>query len=472
MANKVSFIIQLKDKFGRTARKIGRQFAGIQKSADKANRSITQFAKKGQASLQRFSRKAAKTGAIMTAGLTAPILLLSRSMIRAASDAEETANKFNQVFDDVGGRANKVADDFSKNFGVAGSTARKMIGDTGDLLSGFGFAGDAALEMSKKVAILSSDLASFANIQGGATDVSQRITKALLGETESLGVLGVKILQNTKEFRREVKIKSRSLRISVQQAKALVILNEITRQSAKSVGDVSRTWNDYANVVRRSEEANKDLREGFGKILLPLATKLTLALTDLVNWVGNLSRPMKVITLSIAAFVAVLGPALLLLSGVAFVLGALSLPIILITAGIVGLGVALAAFAMNFDSIVLFVSDGFTAIANVASNVGALISAVFSDVWGGLASGFMSFVNMAIGRMNTLLTPLNFVIEKLGGTGFKIESIRAPIAPSANMNASLNGQITVSASPGTQVRQTSMVSSGNGLNIGMNMVTQ
>ena len=204
MASKVSFIIQLKDKFGPVADKVSKKFLIMERNARRTNKEIDKQSKKFKG-LRDQSKRFAAQGIAATAAITVPVLLMSKAMIDAASDATETANKFNSVFDTVEAKANKVADNFAKSFGTAGSTSRKLIGDTGDLLVGFGFTGEAALEMSRKVNELAADLTSFQNVEGGVESASSALTKALLGETESAKSLGIVIRQNTAEFRSQVK---------------------------------------------------------------------------------------------------------------------------------------------------------------------------------------------------------------------------------------------------------------------------
>jgi hypothetical protein len=47
--------------------------------------------------------------------------------------------------------------------------------------------------------------------------------------------------------------------------------------------------------------------------------------------------------------------------------------------------------------------------------------------------------------------------------------VTAPTAPMSPIGGTINGQIVVSAAPGASVKQTSMTTQGNGLNVGMNM---
>lgn len=485
MANKVSFIIQLKDQFGRVASKVNRQFEKMKRTADKAKRSIRDFAKKAQASLGNLGKKAAATGAIMTAALTVPIGLMAKQMIDAASDAEETASKFATVFENVGGKAEQVARDFAKNFGVASSTAKKLIGDTGDLFVGLGASEGAALDLSKRVQELASDLASFQNIQGGTAQASEALTKGLLGETDNLKSLGIIVSLGDKKFKRLVKTIQRTKGITEKQARAEAILQEAIKQSGKAIGDTQRTWDSYANVVRRNDEATKELNESFGRLMIPIATKLTVTLTKLVKWVDNLSPGMKKIVLVLAGLVAIGGPLLLVLGGIATAFSVISLPVLAVSAAILGLIAAGVLLAANWEGVIGGLKAMWQGFLDFIDDVFGGIGDTFTLLFEGrLIDAMKSWANVGIKIVNKLIEPLDFIANLLGfdaGTikipEFNIniddavlKRMETPGAPVQAANGTLDGQITVAAAPGAQVKETSMTSTGSGLNVGMNMV--
>lgn len=471
MANKVSFIIQLKDQFGRTAEKVRRQFDGIQKSADKANKSVQSFSKKASESLNKFGKKAATTGAAMTAGITVPIGLMASSMIKAASDAEETANKFNAVFSDVGAKANSVSKEFAANFGITNSTAQELISNTGDLLVGFGFAGDEALELSKKVNELASDLTSFQNVEGGVTSASNALTKALLGETESAKSLGIVIRQNDKDFRNRVKTISRFQRKTRQQAKAIAILEIATRQSGKAVGDVSRTWDDYASVQRRAMESNKEMRRSFGEILIPIANKLQNLIIKITKGLSNLQPGTKEMILIFAALAAVAGPLVLVLGGIAISIAALMTPIGLAVAAVGLLAVAGTLLALRWEGVL----GGLTMMWRQFSDfvhtqikaIGDTFTAIFE---GRFIDAVRTATNFAIRAFNALIAPISFIGNALGFENLKIPEVSAKSAPSKSFNGSLEANVNVSASPGSKIDSSSVSGRSQGFDLGYNMV--
>jgi len=208
---------------------------------------------------------------------------LSTVLKNSARDAEETTNKFLTVYESIQDSATKTADVLAESYGMASTTAMELLGNTGDLLVGFGFAEDKALEMSKAVNELAVDLASFQNYAGGAEGASVALTKAILGETESAKALGIVIRQDTKWFKNNVKMLVETTGVTEQQAKAQTIMQIAYKQSSKAVGDFGRTQHQLANKERILEERVKNLKEELGKGLIPVFGALTTASIGIVD---------------------------------------------------------------------------------------------------------------------------------------------------------------------------------------------
>lgn len=208
---------------------------------------------------------------------------IGKVFVDAASDAEETQNKFDVVFRDMKQNAEDTATALADGFGLSEQAAKDLLAGTGDLLAGFGFTQEAALELSTDVQNLAGDLASFQNLE--TADVSDRITKALTGETESLKALGVVIRQDTKEYKDRIAAVMEAENVNITQAKSLVNLAIITEQSANAIGDFARSQDSFANQTRIAQAATEDLKAAMGEALLPVAT-------NAVTLFGKLARNM------------------------------------------------------------------------------------------------------------------------------------------------------------------------------------
>jgi hypothetical protein len=227
---------------------------------------------------------ALRTGYLALAAILGGVVVRTiGNFIKKASDAEEITSKFNVVFSKLGREATQAAKDLANGFGLTNIQAKKLLGNTGDLLTGFGFTQEAALDLSTKIASLGADLASFTNLEGGAEEASKRLTSALTGETEGLKALGIVVRQDTKQFQDRVKAIQESEGVTVQQAKSLAILEQATIQSKNAIGDFQRTQEGTANQIRIFKNNVEDLIIAVGQRLLPAFNGMLQFFNKLLN---------------------------------------------------------------------------------------------------------------------------------------------------------------------------------------------
>ena len=376
MANKsfvVQYVIKAREDFGAAARKVGRASDFMREKINKAKKSLAEF-----------TVNAKRNGAILSATVTAPILLMARSLKDAARDAQETSSKFDTVFKGLSKESQSAANNLAANFGLSGTAAKQMLGDTGDLLTGFGFTKDSALNLSTQVNELAVDLASFTNFSGGAKGASDALTKALLGERESLKSLGVAILDKDVKTKVSELIAKGQRFESMRQAKAVATLAIAVEQSKNAIGDFARTSHELANQERITSSRIQDLKESFGKALLPVALVLTKAIRSIVETLQELSPGAKKVIIVIAGIAAVIGPLLLLIGGLAVALPAIAAGFALFS------GVSLAALAP-----VAAAALGIAAAAElIRRNWGGI-----SSFFGGIAGGISSTLGPTLGRL-------------------------------------------------------------------------
>jgi hypothetical protein len=235
-----------------------------------------------QSDLGSFTKKSIAGFALVGTAIAGSLVVAGASLIKIASDAQETENKFNEVFSGLEKSSNEMAKNLAKNFGLSSRESKKLLGDTGDLLSGFGFAKDSALSFSNQVQELAADLTSFQNFEGGVEGASRAITAALTGETEKMKALGVVIRQGTTEYKNNVKQLMKNKSLTELQAKATENLRIITEQSKNSIGDYGRTSKQLANQLKLTGKIWDDLTVGVGVFLMEVtgAEDATLSFND------------------------------------------------------------------------------------------------------------------------------------------------------------------------------------------------
>ena len=187
-----------------------------------------------------------------------------KNSINVASESQEMISKYGEVFDGMGGQAEDAAKRFADSFDLAGATAKEMLANTGNLLQGMGATKEESLDMSVSVNTLAADLASFTNNQGGASAASEAITKALLGEKESMKTLGIAILDSDVNARVAKNGQSELTGTALKLAKAQATLQLITEQASNAIGDYARTSDSVANSQKRAAERTKELQIAIG----------------------------------------------------------------------------------------------------------------------------------------------------------------------------------------------------------------
>ncbi len=218
------------------------------------------------------------------------IAKVSAELINAASDAEEVGNKFNVVFRDISDDAEAAAENLADNFGLSGTAAKELLGNTGDLLTGFGLTQEAALDLSEQTNQLAVDLASFTNAEGGAEAVSAALTSAYTGERDSLKSYGIVITEAMVQAQELKEAKEGLIFASDAEAQSHATLTLALEQSKNAIGDFERSSDSYANQLRVAQAAVDDLKVVMGEGLLPIATEsisifagLTTKLTEFIQ---------------------------------------------------------------------------------------------------------------------------------------------------------------------------------------------
>lgn len=285
------------------AKEAARDFNALDKSLNKTEKGLKGVDKQADKTSDSFNGlRGAITAAVGVIAIR-ELAQFSKGLVDVASNAEETANKFNVVFSGVRGEAEATAQALAKGYGLASQEAQKLLSDTGDLLTGFGFSQQGALELSTQLNALAVDLASFTNIEGGSERAAAALTSALFGETEAAKSLGIVLTQDV------VKAKVAALRASGElttetdkEAKAIATLQLAYEQSKNAIGDFARSQDSYANQTRIANSITEDLSESIGSRLLPAATSGIELFNDLAGAIRDAFREADSSPLRTVAF--------------------------------------------------------------------------------------------------------------------------------------------------------------------------
>lgn len=368
----------------------------VRAAASKMKQSFEDWDKGAGGTISKIRDKAL----IGTATITLPFLLAANSMKNAARDAGETESKFGVVYRNVIKQANAATEGLIKNYGMARDEAQRMLSDTGDLLSGFGFSQETALDISNQVQKLAVDLASFTNIEGGAARASEALTKALLGEREMVKALGIAILEKDVMAKVSTLVSQGHRFETLRQAKAYATLVLATEQSKNAIGDYARTRAELANQEREANAAFRNMWVSFGAILIPVFAKITELKKRFYTFMDGLSPKAKKIILIIGAIIATIAPLIVVITTV--ILAAVAMKFAFMFAGAVIVG----ALAPLLPLIAAIAAGGF-AIYLAWDKIKQFFSGFNSSFWASASEG--------LNNMTESLKRLAAVVSNLFG---------------------------------------------------------
>lgn len=296
----------------------------IQRSLNTIN--FDQFSKALENTQQKLTNFGNKAGIF----LTAPLALLGKQAISAASDMNELQSKFQQVFKELTPAATEWAD-------VTGEAVNRSKLDFMDYLStlqavfsGMGFARGEAAELSKSLALLGVDLASFHNTAD--PDAVRDLTSAITGEHETVKKYGV--LLNDASLDQELfnmGIQG-GTKDATELQKVLARFNVIMNSTKDAQGDAARTSEGFANQLRGMQSELREASAAMGQALLPAALDIVKVVTNLAEGFNGLSEGTKTFVVEFGVVAAVLSPVALGLNGLITIVSS-------VTTGLAALGV-------------------------------------------------------------------------------------------------------------------------------------
>lgn len=307
-------------------------FAQLKSDADAADGRLRRLS----ASLGGFGSSMTKAGAAMTAGVTAPLVMLGRAFVDKASEAQESASAFDALFRDQAKTVRAWADATAKAMGRSTFELQKQAASFQQLFKAAAPTGEAAADLSTKFAALAQDLASFYNVT--ESDALAKLRSGLSGEAEPMRAFGV--------FLNEAAVKAKAMEMGLggvngalsEQEKILARARLILEATTLAQGDAERTSGSFANKSRALGAAWNDLAVKLGTVLLPAATRFVSILADLVTWFSNLSPATQEWIVIAGGVAAALGPMI-------GALGTLSLTVVALLPMIPAIGAAFAALA-------------------------------------------------------------------------------------------------------------------------------
>lgn len=238
---------------------------------------INKELKKTQKELSGLTTQGAKGLSVLKSQFASLIPVISAAFV--VQRLSQFAQRLGQLQIEMDKTARKARTVFGASFEKVQAQARDMANEIGltrnefvgvatalqDILVPMGFVRDTAADMSLEITKLAGALAQWDTMGRSANEIGQAFASSLSGETEGLKSFGVIIQQGNKSFRESIETQMRVKGVTEQQAKALTILNEITRQTTDAQRAFAESGDSLAvsqaKVDAEIRQAEEDLAQ-------------------------------------------------------------------------------------------------------------------------------------------------------------------------------------------------------------------
>ena len=186
------------------------------------------------------------------------------------SEIDLLRNKFTTVFGEASEIVEASAERQAIALGLTNREYKKLAANAGDLLIPMKFQREEAAVMSTQLVNLSGALSAWTGGQKSAADVSDILTKALLGEREQLKTLGISIQEADVKQRLADKGMSKLTGTALQQAKALATLELVTEKSSDAQESFAKNGEGLIQTKARIAAQIRDISQRLATVFLPL----------------------------------------------------------------------------------------------------------------------------------------------------------------------------------------------------------
>lgn len=218
------------------------------KSAEKNTKSLNnETSRLAQVSSKAFGvmKKGVAVGAV---AIGAAMAYVGKSGLSLASDLTEVQNVVDVTFGQNADQINQWAKTAKNSFGLSELAAKQFTGTIGAMLKSTGIADQHIIGMSKTIAGLSADFASFYNLSHD--EAFEKIRSGISGETEPLKQLGINMsVANLEAYALSQGIRTAYEKMS-EADKTILRYNYLLSVSKDAQGDFARTSGNLANQGR------------------------------------------------------------------------------------------------------------------------------------------------------------------------------------------------------------------------------
>jgi hypothetical protein len=229
----------------------------------------------------------AKKVGLAAMGIVGSLAVIGPQIIESGAKLDALNQKSATVFEGSLGSVQSWAKQNASALGLTTDQLTGVAAGVGDLLKPMGFTAEQAASMSTEMLNLSGALSAWTGGTQSATEVSDILTKAMLGERDGLKALGISISEADVQRRLAENGADGLTGAALEQAKALATQQLIMEKST----DAQKAWADGSMDGIKQQNASKasleQLKESLIKGVYPAFQAVLPIVTRVADWLGK-----------------------------------------------------------------------------------------------------------------------------------------------------------------------------------------
>lgn len=260
-------------------------------------------------SFQKIGKQMRRTGTIMTAAVTAPVLAGMHKMTKEAALLEGAMDKFNVVFGDASDQMAMWVKEFREEVPLATAEIVKHAASMQDLLVPMGIARSEAQGMSKDWLELAAALSAFNDVP--VQQALEAIRSGIAGMSRPLRQFGIDARQTAlQQIALEEGLIGAGEAMDTQ-ARQQALLIQAYRQSSDALDGYEDQQGSLLFIQQEVTASIKDLAASYGKVLVPVAKRVAQNISSIAKTLESFDRGTKKTIATVAGLAAAIGPAAL-----------------------------------------------------------------------------------------------------------------------------------------------------------------
>lgn len=392
-------------------------------------------AARGMDRFQSGVRAAAGVATVAAGAMVA----IGAAAVKSASEAQQAAGAVESVFGRSASAVKGLADQAAQSVGLAASEYNNLAALLGAQLKNLGVAQDELAGKSDSLIRLGADLA--ATFGGTTADAVAALGSAFRGEFDPIERYGISIRKSDVNARLAAQGLDKLTGDALKNAEAQAIMAMITEQSASAQGQFGREADTAAGQQQRLAAEFENAKAAIGEGLLPVLTQVADKLAVVAGWAKDNTTAFNVIAGVVGAFAAAiigLNIAISVYNTIQTVMTAVNAiatagwwaqaaavwaatwPILLVIAIIAAVIAIVILVVKNLDTLKRWWNIAFEAgrvavqwVWDKLKALGSWIGGVFNAAVGKVGDMFRRASDVARKAIELMLTPLNWVINKV-----------------------------------------------------------